>query len=290
MKAPINPMLSRREVLLSLAAAAAAVALPAQAKIGNVEIGVCGPIEDFAKAVEYGFDYFEPAATAIAALSDSAFAEFRDRVVASRIRCKSFNRLIGDPKLAVVGPNVNQDAVIAYLDSTMDRCRQLGGEMVLWGSPASRRVPEGFSKDEAWRQMKYYLQRAGDLAESKNMLLVIEPCNQKETNTLNTGAEALRMLRDVNHPKVRMMIDVRHMRAEKEDPEIIRTAGDQLVHFHFSSPTGGWPKTAEEDADYGRVFAFIKQIYYHWGISIEARGKYEEDAAASLAFFRKQLG
>lgn len=284
---PPSPLLSRRAALVSLASAAAA--LPALAKVGYVEIGVCGSNDDFAKAVDFGFDYYEPSATVIAGLSDHAFADFRERVMASRIRCKCFNHLITDPNLKVVGPNVNHDAVTAYMISTLTRCRELGGEIVVWGSPGSRKVPEGFSKDEAWRQMRSFLQRAGDIARSQNLVVAIEPCNQKETNTLNTGAESLRMLDDVNHPNVKMIIDVRHMRAEKEDPEIVRRAGDRLVHFHFSSPTGGWPKSVDEDPDYGRLFGYVKEIYFHGGISIEARGKFEDDAAASLAVFRKEL-
>jgi hypothetical protein len=61
--------------------------------------------------------------------------------------------------------------------------------------------------------------------------------------------------------------------------------------LHFSSPAGGWPKTLNGDPDGRRLFEYLKQIDYHGGISIgdSARGTFEEDAAASLAFFRKEL-
>lgn len=283
---------SRRTMMLSMAAAAAAAAArPAFAKFGNVEIGMTGSDENFSKAVEYGFDYYEPSATVIAGLTDSAFAAFRDEVMKSRMRCKCFNHLMGGPDLIVVGPKVNQDAVVNYLDSTMNRCKQLGGEIVVYGSPGTRKVPEGFSKDHAWRQLVSFLQRAGDIGQSKGLVVAIEPCNQKETNTLNTGEETLRMLHDVNHPFVKMIIDVRHMRAEKEDPSIVLKARDQLIHFHFSAPLpkGGWPKTVEEDPDYPRLFGYLKEIYFHGGISIEAQGKFETDAAPALAVFKKLL-
>lgn len=277
-------MLSRRTLLLS--AGAAALAAPVQAK--QVEVGVCGSIDEFAKASQYGFDYFEPAAAAVAAMNDQAFASFRERVLASNLRCKSFNSFIRT--LRVVGPDVSQDALTSYVDSTLDRCRQLGAGIVVWGSASSRNVPEGYSREQAWQQIKTFLQRAGDIARSKNIVLAIEPLRRQESNIINSGAEALRLVHEVHHPHVKMIIDYYHLREEKEDPEILRTARDQIVHLHFANPNGRvWPKHTDEDPEYGRFFALVKQTNFRGGISIEGKGTFEEDAPASLAFFRKEL-
>ncbi len=277
-------MPSRRAFLLSLGAAA----LPAPAKTKRVEVGVCGSIDDFAKAAQHGFDYFEPAAAAIAALNDRAFADFRERVLASRIRCKSFNSFIRT--LRVVGPDVSQDALTSYVGSTLDRCRQLGASIVVWGSASSRNVPEGYSREQAWQEIKSFLQRAGGIARSKNIVIAIEPLRKQESNIINSGAEALRLVHEVHHPNVKMIIDYYHLREEKEDPEIVRTARDQIVHLHFANPNGRiWPKQPDEDPEYGRFFGLIKQTDFHGGISIEGKGAFEEDAAGSLAFFRKEL-
>jgi len=280
----IKPCVSRRAMLLSLGAAA----LPALARSGNVEVGVCGSIDDFTKADQWGFDYFEPAAAAIAALNDQEFADFRRRVMASRLRCTSFNSLIRT--LQVVGPGAHPDAVAAYLNSTLDRCRQLGARIVVWGSASSRNVPEGFSRDQAWRQITSFLQRAGDIARSKEIVVAIEPLRRQESNIINSGAEALRLVDEVNHPNVKMIIDYYHLREEKEDPEILHQAREQIVHLHFANPRGRrWPKTPNEDPEYGRFFELLKRIDYRGGISIEGQGTFDEDAAASLEFFRGEL-
>jgi D-psicose/D-tagatose/L-ribulose 3-epimerase len=264
-------------------------ALRGFAKAGNVEIGVCGPIDDFTKAVQSGFDYFEPAAAAIAALSDREFADFRGRVLASRLRCPSFNSLIRT--LQVVGPGANPDAVAAYLNSTLDRCRQLGARIAVWGSASSRNVPEGFSRDEAWRQITSFLGRAGDIARSKGIVIAIEPLRRQESNIINSGAEALRLVKEVNHPNIKMIIDYYHLREEKEDPDIVNQAREQIVHLHFANPRGRrWPKALDEDPEYERFFGIVKGIGYRGGISIEGQGTFNEDAAASLEFFKKELG
>ncbi len=280
----VQDQLSRRAVLLSLGAAA----LPAVAKTGGVEIGVCGSIDDFKKADQWGFDYFEPAAAAIAALNDQEFADLRRRVFASRLRCMSFNILI--PTLQVVGPRANPEAVTAYLSCTLDRCRQLGARIMVWGSASSRNVPEGFSRDQAWRQITSFLRNAGNLARPMDLVVAIEPLRKQESNIINTGAEALRLVREVNHPNVKRILDYYHLRQEQEDPDIVRQASAQIVHLHFANPTGRrWPKTPDEDPVYARFFELLKRIDYRGGISIEGQGTFDEDAAASLAFFRKEL-
>src|SRR5215469_9451887 len=143
------------------------------ARNSGVQIGVCGAAANFEKAAQLGFDYYEPSAAAISALSESDFAAFRDRVLASRIRCESFNSLIR--ALHVVGPESDLEAVAAYLETTLERCRELGATTAVWGSASSRNVPEGFSREEAWRQMKIFLERAGAIAQSKQITIAIEP-------------------------------------------------------------------------------------------------------------------
>jgi sugar phosphate isomerase/epimerase len=277
-------MLSRRALLAGLGAAA----LPLRAKVGPVEIGVCGAIDDFEKAEQFGFDYYEPSVAAIAALSDSAFADFAKRVSKSRLRCECLNSFIRT--LVVVGPAVDRDALTAYMNSALDRCRALGATIVVWGSAGSRNVPEGFPRERAWEQMVEFLRMAGPIARSRNIVLAIEPLRKQESNIVNTGAEAFRLVREVGDPNVKMIIDYYHLAEEREDPQILETARDAIVHLHFGNPAGRvWPKDPAEDPGYAPFFAMVKKIGFRGGLSIEGRGKFETDAAASLEFFRKEL-
>jgi D-psicose/D-tagatose/L-ribulose 3-epimerase len=277
-------MSTRRDFLIS----AAVSALAAKAESRPVQVGVCGSLDDFPKAVEYGFDYYEPAAAAIAALTDVEFAAFRDRVLASPIRCECFNSFIRT--LRVVGDDVNPEALASYVSSSLDRCRQVGATIVVWGSAGSRNVAAGYSRETAWRQIVEFLGHAGDIARSKQIVIAIEPLRKQESNIINSGAEALRLVRDVRHPNVKMIIDYYHLREESEDPEILKTARDEIVHLHFANPNGRvWPKQVNEDPVYGRFFELVKQIQFRGGISIEGKGTFEADARASLAFFKKAL-
>jgi sugar phosphate isomerase/epimerase len=255
---------------------------------GRIEIGVCASTHDLENADRYGFDYVEPPAASVAALGEADFEDFKARVLASRIRCRSFNSFIRS--LKVVGDNVSGPDLQQYLDLCLERCRQLGGEIVVWGSASSRDVPDGFSRERARQQIIDFLRRAGDAARRRQLVIAIEPLRRQESNIINTGEEALRLVREVNHPHVRMIIDYYHLCEENEDPEIIRRAREEIVHFHFANPQGRrWPRSVSEDPGYARFFELVKAIQFRGGISIEGNGTFQQDARESLNFFRQEL-
>ena len=280
--------MNRRSFLKATVGASVLAAAPVVSKAEAVEIGVCAGTEDLGKAERWGFDYLEPAAAAIAALSATEFERVRQQVLASRLRCRSFNSLIRT--MQVVGPEANLDAVSIYLNAALDRCRQLGARVVVWGSASSRNIPAGHSREQAWQEIKRFLQRAGDIAKSHELVIGIEPLRKQESNIINAGAEALRLVDEVKHPNVKMIIDYYHLRMENEDPDILVRAREHVVHLHFANPNGRrWPKSVDDDPEYGRFFQLVKQIGYTGGLSIEARGTFEEDGATSLAFLRSAL-
>jgi len=280
--------MNRRSFLKATVGASVLAAAPVISKAEAVEIGVCAGTEDLGKAERWGFDYLEPAAAAIAALSATEFERVRQQVLASRLRCRSFNSLIRT--MQVVGPEANLDAVSIYLNAALDRCRQLGARVVVWGSASSRNIPAGHSREQTWQEIKRFLQRAGDIAKSHELVIGIEPLRKQESNIINAGAEALRLVDEVKHPNVKMIIDYYHLRMENEDPDILVRAREHVVHLHFANPNGRrWPKSVDDDPEYGRFFQLVKQIGYTGGLSIEARGTFEEDGAASLAFLRSEL-
>ena len=133
-------MVTRRTFLAG--AAAASVCAAASGLARPVKVGVC--TRDVAGAAKYGFDYVEPAAAEIAAMSKDQFREFSETVLASPLRCHAFNSFIRRPDLKVVGPEVRTSALKEYLEECLSRCRLLGASIVVWGSAGSRNVPDGF--------------------------------------------------------------------------------------------------------------------------------------------------
>ena len=279
-------MTTRRGFIAALAAAP--LYLAARERAANIKVGVC--TRDFANAAKYGFDYIEPGAADIAAMSDDDFNDYSGDLLASSLRCHALNSLIRRPDLKVVGNEVSLSAVSDYLEPCFARCRNLGATVVVWGSAGSRNVPDGFFRDKAWEQIATYLQMAGDLAKRHDLVVAIEPLRHQESNILNTGAEAHKMVRMVKHPNVRMIIDYYHMRVENEDLRIVETAKHDIVHLHFANPNGRlWPHDLSEDAEYKKFFQYLGNIGYSGGISVEGKGSFDADGTATRAFFREAL-
>jgi D-psicose/D-tagatose/L-ribulose 3-epimerase len=254
----------------------------------KVKIGVC--TRDVDNALKYGFDYIEPGAADIAAMSEEDFRQFRDKVLASHMRCRSLNSLIRRPDMKVVGTSVSTSAISEYLDVCLARCRKLGASVAVWGSAGSRNVPAGFPRERAQEQIAQFLRMAGDLARKHDLVVAIEPLRREESNILNTGGEALAMVRRVQHPQVKMIIDYYHLREENEDPKIVEEARREIVHMHFANPHGRlWPHELSEDDHYTAFFSYVRKIRYSGGISIEGKGSFEKDGTASRDFFRQAL-
>src|SRR5262249_61077088 len=145
-----------------------------------------------------------------------------------------FTVSIRRPRLVVVRNEVRVAALYAFMEACLARCRKLGASIVVWGSAGSRKVPDGFSRELARQQIAEFLRMAGDIARRYEIVIAIEPLRRQESNILNSGAESLEMVRMVQHPNVRMIIDYYHMRAENEDPRIVETAKNEIVHLHFA--------------------------------------------------------
>src|SRR5215475_1202439 len=281
----VQPMITRRAFLASVAVSPFLTAFTSAA---NIKIGVC--TRDAANAATYGFDYIEPAAAEIAAMSDDEFRDYSEEVLSLSIGCRAFNSLIRRPDLKVVGNEVSPSALRDYLEPCLARCKHLGASVVVWGSAGSRNVPEGFSRHRANEQIVEFLRMAGEIAGEHELVVAIEPLRHQESNILTTGAEALEMVRSVKHPNVRMIIDYYHLREEKEDPKILEVAQREIVHLHFANPHGRvWPHDLAEDDHYTEFFRYLKKTGYSGGISIEGKGTFENDAAASRRFFRSAL-
>src|SRR5439155_26894583 len=121
-----------------------------------------------------GFDYLELSTSEIAALSD---AEYESAV--ARIRQLGLpvpvTNLFLPATLKVTGPEADRDEQIRYVRKAFARLSRLGTGIVVFGSGGARRVPDGFSKDEAFKQLVEFGRRIAVEAGSHNITIAVEP-------------------------------------------------------------------------------------------------------------------
>lgn len=238
----------------------------------KVLVGYCTGLKNLEPAKAAGFEYVELGATEIAGLSDEDFAAAAARIKALGIATPVANLFL-PATLKVTGPDINVDAQMAHVKKAFARLAQLGTGIVVFGSGGARRVPDGFARDEAYKQLVDFGRRAAREAANHKITIAIEPLRRQETNIINTAGEGLELVKAIDHPNFQLMIDFYHLASEKEDPEIVIRAKDHLRHLHFANPTGRVFPLKWEEFDYAPFFANLKKIGYDKRISMEGSTK-----------------
>jgi sugar phosphate isomerase/epimerase len=271
-------------MLLAAVLALVSVAPPAN----KVQVGYCTSVKNVAAAKSAGFDYVEVSATEVANLSDADFDAALARTKEVGMPTPAANLFLPQT-IKVVGPDVNIEQQTAHVKKVMARLPRLGVQVLVFGSGGARRVPEGFSKDEAWKQLVDFSRRAAEEAKSAGITVAIEPLRQQETNIINTAAEGLRLVEAVNHPNFQLMIDFYHLASEHEDPAIVLKAKDRLRHLHVANPNGRVFPQKWEEFDYAPFFANLKAIGYDKRISMEGMAPPDlaVQAPVTIALLRK---
>ena len=113
-----------------------------------------------------------------------------------------------------------------YLLDLIDCCAELGGEVLIFGSPQQRDVPPDRSRAEAWKSTAEIMHSCGVRAQEQGVLFCVEPLSRNETNFIVNVDEAAELVRQVDHPSLRMMVDTKAM---SHDPRPIpRTDSSRL--------------------------------------------------------------
>ena len=254
-------------VILALGIAVAGAQTPAP---GRVAVGYCTGLANLEAAKSAGFDYVELSTTEIANLTDADFETAAARIKTIGIATPAANLFL-PAALKVTGPETNPEQQMAHVKKAFTRLARLGTQMVVFGSGGARRVPDGFSKDEAFKQLVDFGRRAAAEARTHGITITIEPLRRQETNIINTAAEGLALVEAIDHPNFQLMIDFYHLASEQEDPAIVLRAKDRLRHLHVANPQERVFPAKWEEFDYGPFFANLKKIGYDKRISVEGR-------------------
>ena len=254
-----------------------------------MKFGICNSADAFATAPD-GLDYIEESVGGALCPreDDAAFQACLDKcqsAVAPVIAANCF--IPGD--LKSTGPEVDCDALDAYVSTAFARAEQIGIGKIVFGSGGSRQVPDGFDKAEAFGQLVEHLTRWGPIAGRHNVTIVIEPLQSAECNIINTVTEGAELAQAVDHPCVRLLADFYHMLCDGEGPEPLRQAGALLRHFHVAEKAQRAAPGMAGD-DFAPFLKALKDIGYDETISLECGfgDDLQSGATAGLAEIRRQ--
>jgi D-psicose/D-tagatose/L-ribulose 3-epimerase len=225
-------------------------------------------IEWIDQGKESGFDYVELPLAQMADLDDTEFSLLTARVKSSGLKCEACNNFF-PANIRLTGEGVDQRKIDKYLGTALERAARLGVQVIVFGSPRSRHVPEGYPMDKARSQLVALLRHVDRLVRAMGITVAIEPLCRLESNIINTAAEGLELAQYVDRKNIRLLVDYYHLVIEKERPEIVLRAGKLICHTHFANPVGRtYP--AEAEASYVRFLTLLNRSGYDARMSVEA--------------------
>lgn len=219
-----------------------------------------------------GYDYVEVALCKLADMNDAQLKEFGAACEAAGLKTEATN-IFFSGSAPLTGPNVDVKSLLDYTDKALYKAASLGVKTSVLGSGAARKVPEGYSKEEGFQQMADITYKLGEAAKPYGITVVIEPLNHNETNIVNSGAEGLALMRQVDHPNVGILLDYYHMCVDHEDVSIVAEAAKsgKLAHTHISAPSRYFPRGKELE-ECMPFFAALKAAGYDGRMSSECIG------------------
>ncbi len=236
-----------------------------------MQFGVCGDTGVAAIAARASYDYMEwTVAELLQPCEDeNAFSAALDKVRAAALPYPVANCFIPG-ELKITGPDVDSGALQAYVATTMKRAERAKVEVIVFGSGGARRIPEGFERETAWKQLVTFCRMVGPLAHDHGIKVVVEPLNLAECNVLNTVDECAALVNEVAHPGIRLLVDAYHLMRDGDSYEYIVKHGELLGHMHIATiPNRQAP--GAEPCDFAPFFRALAEAKYTGRVSFEGR-------------------
>ena len=134
------------------------------------------------------------------------------------------------------------------LAALVDLCAELGGRVLVHGSPKQRRL--GDDPEQGRATALTHLASAGARARKAGMTYCIEPLSADESDFLNLVSEAAAFVQDADEPGLRTMIDTGHaLRGEDEglaDLAARWLPTGMIAHFQFNDCNRRGPGQGED--------------------------------------------
>ena len=105
----------------------------------------------------------------------------------------------------LTSPEANvRRATVEYLRELARCCRDMGGAIMVFGSPQQRNVLPEVTMDEAMHYAADVFGEAMPTLEECGVTLAVEPLGPAEGNFLNTVADGVKLIEIVGHPRCRL--------------------------------------------------------------------------------------
>ena len=155
-----------------------------------------------------------------------------------------------------------------YLAELARFCRDLGGNVMVFGSPKQRNLLPGVTREQGMQHAAAVLRALVPVLEKTRVTLALEPLGRGTTNFLQVAADAVELAQMVASPFCRLHLDCKAMGSESRPiPDVIREHASWLVHFHANDPNNLGPGMGQ--LDFVPIFRALRDVDYRGWVSVE---------------------
>jgi D-psicose/D-tagatose/L-ribulose 3-epimerase len=164
-------------------------------------------------ATQLGYDGLEVAPFTLAAdpmdITDVQAREFRRVAESHGLSITGLHWLLVAPAgLSIVADDRELRAkTVRVMRRLIELCALMGGKYLVHGSPKQRSVPPGVTREAALQRATECFAQAAQAASDAGVVYCVEPLSRRETDLLNTVAEAAQIVDEINSPALKTMID-----------------------------------------------------------------------------------
>jgi sugar phosphate isomerase/epimerase len=225
-------------------------------------------------AAECGYSGIEIAPFTLAPLatdlSAQARGDLRRTIARSGLDCVGLHWLLAKTEgFHVAHPEADvRGRTVDYLGELARLCHDLGGRVLVFGSPKQRSLLPGVTPERAVDHIHEVFSRLVPVLEATDTVVALEPLSPVETDVLTTAAETCRLIERIGSPHVRLHLDVKAMASEETPiPEIIVASARHLEHFHANDVNLQGPGFGA--VDFAPIFGALDEVRYAGWVSVE---------------------
>ena len=220
-------------------------------------------------------------------ISSAEAARIRKVVEASGLVVTGLHWLLVKPVgLSLTDPDATlRKRTIDVMIRLTTLCAELGGAVLVHGSPAQRQIAAGESHATALARVRDGLAQVASAAAEAGVVYCIEPLARQQTLVINTVAEAADLVRSIDQPSLRTMIDC--SAAGLAETETIAELIDRwlptglIAHIHVNDPNRRGP--GQGAMKFAPIISALKRHHYAGTIAVEPFD-YFPDGSSVAAF------
>jgi sugar phosphate isomerase/epimerase len=235
------------------------------------------PVEEvFATAAGLGYNGVEIAPFTLADSAEEIASERRRQIVEAA--AKASVEIVGLHWLFVSPPGLHmttpdegtRQRTVNYLRTLIDLCADLGGKVMVFGSPKQRNIEPPNTLAAARTNMIQGLRDVAPLCQQRGVTLCLEALSHKETNLITTVAQAAEVVDQVGTPGIDIMLDVKAMASMPDGiVNTIKKFGRRAKHFHANDPSRHAPGMGNAPVDFYPILEALTKSGYTGWISVE---------------------